>query len=1432
MAEEIKSIPITFANKGIILKAAPDEIPIDAYTALVNVFTDRENSLAVRKGFARLNAGLTSIPCSSYLMKDYDGNVWRYVIAGGQLYIAQVSPIPSDFVPVSGGSNLSTGVDPRAFFANYTLSGIETKPYMIMADGTVFLKHSGNADALRRIGIPRPEKPLESIAVVPTTDTVIEACEDYTKWTGGDAAAVAAPYCPTIWWGNSPGVLGPRWYYAKHTFIYGSAVESCPSGISNPYVWIPPEKSARIFWKKPDITMAYTSEYGGAGGDAFTDDLTMFPAGSRVYQIKVLAGDYIDMVQLVYQSPDGTITDGPAHGGQHGGEGGSVSTLTLDIDEYITNIHGGYGVFLSGTYVYSMILTTNKRTVSYGGSGAGAITTTAYSIDVPAGTATASHLLMGFKGRAHRYIDKIGLAYVVNTYDAADTAPVGAVSWNLYVGTDPDNLRLVNAAPMALTDIYDEPSEGIDPSSLGVPLCNKGTVSNDAVGKTGNAIQIDITGDGVMGRATKAFTNEYGNFIIVDMGSSDPGEYIKVWVKFNSAEAIANAAAIKIILVVSDIPGDTGSNYQYFATGTFSDFDTFVVGTWTEIQIAKTDFVFQNNSGETQSALGWNTISGISLEIDNIDPATGGKTNSVSFDSVTYSPTGKLIGSDLQWAYTYYDSKTDTESDLSDIFINNLGPLTDEQVNLYFPPSPFTTPPLANPDKIRIYRMGGTITQFQFVAEIDYVSGGTPAAFLDNIPDSELGDPAELDNQLPVDNVLGIEVYDNRLWTWGGTYTDSDGNVIPEPPNRLRFSKRVRIELFPAENYIYVGAGSEQIQRVMEHDGELFVFTLTRVYRITGSTLSDYSAPSTAVNQGLINPHGLARGTRGLYMQAYDGIYEFPSGRKISEPINQVFKNETMNSMPGMIKGREYLAAMAFWDSKMYFSFPMSSDTSIKNDGMYVWDMLYERWHFYGYGAQCLFSEPNTNILVGCNVAMGASILDGPVSYLYGGNWPLQLEEGFVDYCADGAQGISWVVDTKDYDLGMPDQEKQFIDYVFDVDTQGYAIAVQLSFDGAEPDPMGSVITSGREQKILPILVGVSEGKFCRRTRIRMMATTLITATGLTRFYKIIHRILIEPIRHRTFVTQWDDCGVPTQKYFRELMIELDTFGAPLEEIQVQVDQALATTIRANTTSTGRQRFFYGLPPDIRGTLVRLKIVPTGENEVKVYAHKFTVIEEPALINSFQMPWSEEQWPYPKLWKEVVLDIDTNNVPITFDFWLDGAIKESFDVQCATRQLVTHSIEKDSFGKLGRLTVDEDYLDPFCCLPQGVRVYSARFVIDKDPADVTFSDTYEQLMNYDRTKIIRRFWIAMKNPDSDVTMELYADDVLASTKTIVADRRATGHSKIRVDLESAIRGRLFRLIFTSSFAFQLYWEKSEVEIKTMNGEDGYARIKLVPPQSF
>ena len=90
----------------------------------------------------------------------------------------------------------------------------------------------------------------------------------------------------------------------------------------------------------------------------------------------------------------------------------------------------------------------------------------------------------------------------------------------------------------------------------------------------------------------------------------------------------------------------------------------------------------------------------------------------------------------------------------------------------------------------------------------------------------------------------------------------------------------------------------------------------------------------------------------------------------------------------------------------------------------------------------------------------------------------------------------------------------------------------------------------------------------------------------------------------------------------------------------------------------------------------------------------------------------------------------------------------------------------------------------------------------------------------------------MKNPECDVNLDIYADEVLISSKTIALEALATGFSKRRIDLESAIKARLFRFIFSAPFAFKIYWDRSEWEIRDLNTEDGYRRLQMIPPQTF
>jgi hypothetical protein len=138
---------------------------------------------------------------------------------------------------------------------------------------------------------------------------------------------------------------------------------------------------------------ALTSVVGGGGGTPFTDG--EIPSGSRVAEVHIFSGDFVDAVQMQYILPDGRKAMGP----RHGGSGGGQSIFRIDTDEYIVGLNIRYG-----EYIDSLQILTNKRNSSYfGGSGG----SNNYRMDIPSG-----YQAIGFTGRAGEYLDSIGLTYI------------------------------------------------------------------------------------------------------------------------------------------------------------------------------------------------------------------------------------------------------------------------------------------------------------------------------------------------------------------------------------------------------------------------------------------------------------------------------------------------------------------------------------------------------------------------------------------------------------------------------------------------------------------------------------------------------------------------------------------------------------------------------------------------------------------------------------------------------------------------------------------------------------------------------------------------------------------------------------------------------------------------------------------------------------
>jgi hypothetical protein len=157
---------------------------------------------------------------------------------------------------------------------------------------------------------------------------------------------------------------------------------------------------------------------GGQGGFEFAD--RDIPSGSRVLEIHVFSGKYVDAIQMTYVLPDSREMMGP----RYGGNGGRESIFHIDSDEYVVGISGRYG-----DYIDSLQIQTNKRkSPLWGGSGG----VREYRINVPAGNQA-----VGFTGRAAKYLDAIGLVYMpIRMQQVSQTTIAGGGGGNEFSDAD------------------------------------------------------------------------------------------------------------------------------------------------------------------------------------------------------------------------------------------------------------------------------------------------------------------------------------------------------------------------------------------------------------------------------------------------------------------------------------------------------------------------------------------------------------------------------------------------------------------------------------------------------------------------------------------------------------------------------------------------------------------------------------------------------------------------------------------------------------------------------------------------------------------------------------------------------------------------------------------------------------------------------------
>lgn len=309
----------------------------------------------------------------------------------------------------------------------------QTHPYHPVLVPMLILLSTGLPTGLQAAGdlaagicyqIDEQSQVLQVYATVENTGTtVIDQGGSYT--IGGtsvrilriDGTLLAAPH-----WQLSPGEVATAARRLELPFNAGNLYHSLGSTVTAPQDTNPGNNVFTLFpkspvsgtelrrlephfkcrfetWRRTELT-PWQGPSGGEGGSVLVDSPILDSSLTRVSEIRVCAGTYVDSVQIVHQLLPGAPAGlGGTSFSRHGGPGGTCRTFTIKPGDFVTRIDGRYGRFVTRLCVY----TQNEGMLGCSGSGGGQGT---YQYLAPPGMEIA-----GFGGRSGRFLDAIGVIF-------------------------------------------------------------------------------------------------------------------------------------------------------------------------------------------------------------------------------------------------------------------------------------------------------------------------------------------------------------------------------------------------------------------------------------------------------------------------------------------------------------------------------------------------------------------------------------------------------------------------------------------------------------------------------------------------------------------------------------------------------------------------------------------------------------------------------------------------------------------------------------------------------------------------------------------------------------------------------------------------------------------------------------------------------------
>jgi len=381
-------------------------------------------------------------------------------------------------------------------------------------------------------------------------------------------------------------------------------------------------------------------------------------------------------------------------------------------------------------------------------------------------------------------------------------------------------------------------------------------------------------------------------------------------------------------------------------------------------------------------------------------------------------------------------------------------------------------------DAINLYRRGGSVTaSWAFVGQFTVASlaiGGCGVGTLqitDNVADANLGGFVNFGNDAPAASVYVL----NRPlpYVWGPAFNPSRLLACGDwdRPDAVYFSNPGNADQWGVGQWVDVSSPTDPMQNGCVFNTRVFAFSKEKMYElipslIGGTTITPFQTPCS---RGLISPWGLISTARMIYFVAKDGIYSTTGGEETSlvendiKPLFPTLDNPLGRSVEGydpVNMERIEDIRLRFHNDELWFIYRGTNEGQLNT---LVYDQNKKRWRAAKYPV---------------NITTVYSEEAGPASSLLLGDSSGSLystQSGTGDVLQASTQDIAVTIRTGAYDQGLPLNQKEYGNVLFDIDPGGATIAKPIIITpllNGEAITSAAITVTGTGRQQVPLTLG------------------------------------------------------------------------------------------------------------------------------------------------------------------------------------------------------------------------------------------------------------------------------------------------------------------------------------------------------------------------